>query len=273
MAKKLYSIFFVAGLACNSIVAMDNGANAQQRFHDAIKRGDLPLVKSLIGSDGVDVHSFDKIKYYRLLGERPLSVAVKLDFPLIADELLRAGALATVCDAGTRETLLHTAIGTILALKAGRGIDVHQQVAQKMQLVDLLLSKGAVFTALRADGASIFHMCATHFRDARHRYPISPVCGKGLFKQLVRSVCITQGALHDVVAKKDKRKSTEQLSQVVQKLQTVFEQKGMTGKTVAEIFCEGMHDCKGDWHHLGCAAHVTILDETFIKRLKKEVIE
>lgn len=269
MAHTLYGIFLMVGLT-STVAAMDN-PDVERLFHHAIKSGKLPVVKCLVAR-GVNVDAFT-IKYLKVLDVRPLQIAVQEEYPLIVDELLRAGARANVSNSYTGESLLHTALYSILAIKADTVLSAMQQINQNMQVIELLLSKGADFAALRRDRASLFHVCALHFRDSKRRYPLSLVCGRSVYQQLVRSVCITQGALLDVVFNEDAKESQDKLSQVIEKLRILIQQKNSTGETAADIFCEGTPGCRGGYHPIGCAAHVTVLDAAFVERLKKETIE
>lgn len=239
----------------------------QRRFLNAIVKGDLAVVQRLIGSDGVDVDEVNR-SLGGFLGLKPLGVAVKQDFPLIAAELLHAKANANARDTYSGESLLHIAVRNILELKE------RSRLAQSMQLIELLLSNGADFSVIANNHTSIFHLCATHYAHSKHVPLPSPICGKELCKQLVRSVCITQGALLEVAVEKEQTENTAKLPHVLRGLKDVFQQKGgLMAESVTEIFCEKTHECRLGWHPTYCAAHITLLDQAFVERLKKEAIE
>lgn len=276
-SKKLHIFFFLLiAVAANAIVAMNKEAVGNQlRFMHAVTTGDILLLQNVIDKSGVDVNAANKSNR-KFPGEAPLMIAIKQGSVVVANALLQAKAAVNVVDTYTGKSPLYVAVAQALYIKADSDERCQQQLKHAWQSVDLLLSHGADFAVtLKANKKTLFHLCADRITDAKHSYPRSQVPdGKVVLRQLVRSICLAQGGLYQVVCEEDVKKKADaqtKFDQIITKLREILQQKDGTGRTVADVFCEKWFDCKNGEHCGNCPAKITLLDWVYIERMKFDI--
>lgn len=275
-----YTLLLMTALTLSSINAMEVDADinikAQNLFRRAIQKDDWSMVKVLIDRQDVRVDVQD-----RVTKQTPLDFAVEHGSAVIVEELLRKGAQVNRVCGSEGGSLLHCAVRRLLHCGGNDKCAMRDQVRQRMQLIDVLLLHGAKIFMAKEIG-SIFHMCAQYYKDDtagcfRGVHKVTP-CGKALFQQLVCSVCKCQGSLLDTVLAKDadkKKQAQENLRATLQKIQGIMQLnngKYGWGTTVPGLFCEKKSGCDDQVHEYSCAARVTVLDETFIKKMEEYIL-
>ncbi len=264
----LRALFVMVCLQVPSLVAMDPTLSVDLRPNDkslfkAVGAGNLALVQALMHSANVNVYYPNDGERVGEAGLTPLHLALIREQYPIACVLIEKDASVHAAINSTHymcgDTPLHIVVKNIF-IRLNNNEDMSSMdIEQQLQVLALLLSKGADFGARSvhavhvARNDTIFHEMGHSWRSDRFskRCHTGDILGRRVYFAVLRRIFATQTELHPFVLGGarvcDRARYQKSVQEVIQKLEAVVASPNAQGATLLDLVCE-----KGCRHSFLC---------------------